>query len=79
MSANLSCGGQVSGASAGVHGNWFLDDKAIGEEFSNGLAGVGIGDFVQFVWVKPDLAFTAARHGGGKPLLGSKVHPEKIW
>jgi hypothetical protein len=75
MSANLSCRGQVSGAGAGVHSHWFLDDKAICKEFSNSLAGVGIRDFVQFVGIKPDLAFTAASNGGGEPLLGPQVHP----
>jgi hypothetical protein len=75
MSANLSCSGQVPGASAAVHGDWFLDDEAIGEELPDGLAGVGVGDFVQLIGIEPDLAFAAASDGRGKPLLSSKVHP----
>ena len=77
MSANLSCSGQVSGAGTAVHGDRFLNDEAIGEEFSDGLAGVGIRDFVQLVGIKPDLALAAAGDGGGEPLLGSEVHPVK--
>ena len=58
-----------------MHGDWFLDDEPIGEEFSDGLAGVGVGDLVQLVGIEPDLAFAAAGDGSGEPLLSSKVHP----
>lgn len=78
MSADLSCGGQVPGTSAAVHGDWFLDDEAIGEEFSDSLAGVGVGDFIQFVGIEPDLALAAAGNGGSEPLLSSKVHPVEM-
>lgn len=71
MSSNLSCSSQVSGAGTAVHGDWFLDDEAIGEEFSNSLAGVGIGDLVQLVRVEPYLALAAAGDRRSEPLLGS--------
>jgi hypothetical protein len=36
-----------------VHGNWLLDDEAICDELSDGLAGVGVADLVGLVGVEP--------------------------
>jgi len=54
-----------------VHGNLFADDKAIGDEFADGLAGVGVGDFARLIGIEPDLALAAASHGGSEPLLSA--------
>ena len=43
-----------------MHGNLFADNEAIGDELADGLARVGVGDFVNFVRVEPDLALAAA-------------------
>ena len=43
-----------------MHGNLFADDEAIRDELTDGLARVGIGDFVDFVRVQPDLALATA-------------------
>lgn len=54
-----------------MHRHGLADDQAIGDEFADCLARVGVGDFVDFVGVEPDFAFAAAGHGGGKTLLGA--------
>ncbi len=36
-----------------MHGDWLLDDEAIFDELSDGLAGVGIADLVRLVRVQP--------------------------
>jgi len=54
-----------------VHSDLFADDEAIGYELTDGLARVGVGDFIDFVRVEPDLALAAARDGGGEPLLSA--------
>lgn len=66
---------EFTGTGAGVHGNRLVDDEAIAEELADGLAGVGGRDLVDFVGIEPDLALTAANHGGGQALLGAKVDP----
>jgi hypothetical protein len=43
-----------------VHGDRLLDDEAIGNELSDGLAGVGIGNLAGLIGIKPDLALSAA-------------------
>ena len=58
-----------------MHGDGLADDEAIGDEFADGLAGVGVGDFVDFVRVEPDLALAAVRHGRREALLRAEVHP----
>jgi hypothetical protein len=58
-----------------VHSNLFPDDKAIGHEFADRLAGVGIGYFAHFVRIKPDLALAASNNRCGKSLLGPEVNP----
>ena len=75
MSPNPPRGRQLPRPSARVHGDLFADDEAIGNELADGLAGVGVGDFADFVGVQPDLALAAAHDGGGETLLGAKVDP----
>ena len=58
-----------------MHCHWLSDDQAISDQFADRLTRVGIGDFVDFVRVEPDLALPAADHGGGQTLLSSKVDP----
>jgi hypothetical protein len=58
-----------------VHGNRLADDEAICDKFADGLARVGIGDFVDFIRVEPDLALAAADDGRRQALLSSKVDP----
>jgi len=73
--ANSSCGRQLTGAGTRVHCDGLADDEAIGDELADGLAGVGVGDFVHFIGVEPDLALAAADHGSRKAFLGTKVDP----
>lgn len=54
---------------------WFAIE-ATEHEFANRLAGVGIGDLVDFVGVEPDFAFLASSHGGDELFLGAKVDSE---
>ena len=58
-----------------MHRNGLADDEAIGHELADCLAGVGIGDLADFVWVEPDLALAAVAHGRGEALLGAEVRP----
>lgn len=75
MSANPSRSSQLSRPRTAVHGDGLADDEAIGDEFADGLTRVGVGDFVDFVGVKPNLAFAAAGDGSGETLLCAKVDP----
>ena len=61
-----------------MHGHGFLDDEAIGQHLADGLAGVGVGDFGDFVRVEPDFAFAAAGDAGGQALLRAEVDPVSI-
>jgi len=58
-----------------VHGDRLADDEAILDELADGLAGVGVGDFVDFVGVEPDLALSAADDGRREALLSPEVDP----
>lgn len=63
-----------------MHSYGLADDEAIADEFADGLAGVGIGDLVDFVRIEPDLAFATADDGCRQALLSSKVDPGvRIW
>lgn len=75
MSADTTSGVQLTSARARVHGDRLADDEAIADELADGLAGVGVGDLVDLVRVKPDLALATADHGGREALLGAKVDP----
>ena len=60
VSADPPRSSQVPGASTGVHRNRLADDEAIADELTDGLARVGVADFVGLVRVEPDLALTTA-------------------
>ena len=63
-----SCG-QFSSPSTRVHCDLLADDEAIGDKFADGLAGVGIGDFVDFIGIEPNLTLSAAGNRGSESLL----------
>ncbi len=71
MSTDPPSSRQLPSTSTRVHRNLFADDEAIGDELADCLAGVGIGDFADFVGVEPDLALSAAYDGGREALLSS--------
>ena len=77
MSSNPPRGRQLAGSRARENGDGLADDDGIGNEFADRLARVGVGDFVDFVGVQPDLALAAADDGGGETLLGAEVDPEE--
>jgi hypothetical protein len=58
-----------------MHGDGLADDEAICNELSDGLAGVGIGDFADLVGIEPNLAFSTANHRGRQPLLSGEIDP----
>ena len=60
-----------------MHGDLFANDETIGHELADCLAGVGVGDFVHFIGVEPDLALATANDGGRETLLGAEVDPMK--
>ena len=68
---NASGSGQFPSSSTRVHGDLFADNKAIGDEFADGLTGIGIRDLIDFIRVEPNLALSAAGDGGGESLLGT--------
>lgn len=75
MSPNPPRSSQLSGSSTRVHRNGLSDNESIGDELSDCLAGVGVGDFVDFVWVEPNLALSTTDDGGGEALLSTEVDP----
>ena len=77
MSPNSSSGGQFPRTRTRVHGDLLADDETIGHELTDCLAGVGVGNFIHFVGVEPDLALAAANDGGREALLGSEIDPMK--
>jgi len=58
-----------------VHGDWLSDDEAIGHELADGLAGVRIRDFIDFIRIEPNLTLTAAHNGRREPLLSTEIDP----
>jgi hypothetical protein len=60
-----------------VHCDWLADDKAIFGELSDGLSGVGLGDFLSFVGIEPNLALSAVENRRREALLSAKVDPAK--
>ncbi len=58
-----------------MHCDGLADDKAIADEFADGLTGVGVGDFIDFIGIEPDLALATADYGSGEALLRPKVDP----
>ena len=46
-----------------MHSRWFANDKAIGDQLADGLAGVGVTDLIHLIWIKPDLALPTTDDG----------------
>jgi len=77
VSAESLCLSVGASASTGVHGDWLADDQSIGNQLADGLAGVGVGDLGDLIWVEPDLALAASDDGSREALLGTKVNPTR--
>lgn len=75
MSANSSGGVQLAGAGSGVNSNGLANDQSIANQLADGLSRVGVGDFVDFVGIKPDLALATSHDRRSKALLGGEVDP----
>lgn len=75
VSAESLCVGMSASAGAGVHGDWLADDESVSNQLADGLAGVGVGDLGDLIWVEPNLALTASDDGSREALLGAKVNP----
>lgn len=60
-----------------MHGDRLADDKSIADQFSDSLSRVCVGDFIDFVWVEPDLAFAAADDRRREALLSAEIRPGK--
>lgn len=58
-----------------MHRDGLADDEAIGNELADGLAGVRVGDLVDLIGVKPDLALAATDNGRRKALLRAEIDP----
>lgn len=67
---------ELTSTGAGVHRDWLSDDEAIGDQLSDRLARVGIGDLALLVGIQPDLALAAADDRRGEALLSSQVDPK---
>ena len=77
VSPNPSSGSQFPRTCTGMHSDLLANDEAIGDELADCLAGVGVGDFVHFIWIEPDLALTAANDRGREALLSAEVDPRR--
>ena len=77
MTADAASSVQLTSTSTRVHGNGLLDDKAIGNEFADGLARVGIGNLRLLVRVQPDLALAAVGNRGREALLRAEIGPRR--
>ena len=51
---------QLAGSGSRVHGDGLADDEAIGDELSDRLTRVGVGDLALLIGVEPNLALAAA-------------------
>ena len=58
-----------------MHGDGLADDKAICDELSDGLAGIGVRDLTDLIGIKPDLSLSAAHDGCRQALLSGEVDP----
>lgn len=77
--ATLSAGKvELASSGARVLGNRLADDETIGDELSDCLPGVGVGDLALLVGVEPDLALAAANDRRGQALLSSEIDPRSI-
>ena len=65
-----SSGGEVSSCSGStVDSNLLFDDKTIFDVSSDVVSTVGVADGQGFIWVQPNLVFTAIKDGRGEPFL----------
>lgn len=78
MATDTAGSGQLAGARARVGRDGLADDEAIGNELANGLARVGVRDFVDFVGIEPDLALATANNRGSETLLSAEVDPAEL-
>ena len=58
-----------------MHSDLLANNETIGHELADSLAGIGVGDFVHFIRIKPDLALATANDRGREALLGAEVDP----
>ena len=77
MSPDSSGSSQLSRTGTRMHRDLLADDETIGQELADCLAGIGVGDFVHFIRIKPDLTLTAANDGGGEALLSAEIDPRR--
>lgn len=75
VSSDSPRSGQLPRSRTRVHGDGLSDDEAIGHELADGLAGVRIGDFIDFIRIEPNLTLTAAHHGRCEAFLSAEVDP----
>ena len=75
VSPNPSSSSQLPRTCTRVHSNLLANDETIGYELADSLAGVGVGDFVHFIRIEPDLALAAANDGRRKALLSAEIDP----
>ena len=67
---------ELASARPRVHRDGLTDNKAVGDELADRLAGVGIADLSHLVGVDPDLVLAAADDRRGQALLGAEVDPK---
>ena len=60
-----------------MHRDLLANDETIRHELADSLTGVGVGDFVHFIRIEPDLALAAANDGGREALLSAEVDPRR--
>ena len=75
MSSNSPRSRQLPRSRTRVHRDWLSDDEAIGHELADRLAGVRVRDFVDFIWIEPNLTLTAAHHGRREAFLSAEIDP----
>mmetsp|Transcript_35962 Transcript_35962/g.106302 ORF Transcript_35962/g.106302 Transcript_35962/m.106302 type:complete len:236 (+) Transcript_35962:567-1274(+) len=66
--------GRQARASAGVDLGRLPDDETVLDKLPHILPGVGHGNFIDLIGVKPDLPLAAPQHRGCKPLLQLERH-----
>lgn len=72
VTALATCLDVTANAGARVHSDGLANDQTILDQLANMLTGVGVGDLVAFIRIKPDLVATALKHGRSETLLESQ-------
>jgi hypothetical protein len=75
MSADPPRRSQLSSSRSRVHGDGLADDEAIADKFADGLAGIGVRDFVDFIGIEPNFALAATDYGSSEALLRPEIDP----